>query len=159
MEAGEIMDAIINEQFIDLELGSRNKETVISFMSEILLREGRITDKDAYIDSVLEREKLASTSVGFDVGIPHGKSDAVKTATVFFGRSDQGINWNEEGEQVKLVFLLAIPSQAASNHHLKILAALSRKLMDETFIKLLNNGKDKLDILNSLEETLASVTV
>jgi fructose-specific phosphotransferase system IIA component len=128
-------------------------------MSDQLLLEGRITDKKLYLDSVLEREKLASTAVGFDVGIPHGKSQAVKTATVFFGRSDSGIKWNEEGEEVKLVFLLAIPSEAASNHHLKILAALSRKLMDESFIKLLKTGKSKMDILSSLEETLASVTV
>lgn len=152
------MEAIINSKFIALDIQSTDKETVIGAMSTIMLEEGRITDKDIYIESVMERERLESTAVGFGVGIPHGKSDAVETATVFFGRSDEGIVWNEEGEVVKLVFLLAIPSEAASNQHLRILAALSRKLMDETFIGLLNTGKDKEDILNSLEASLASVT-
>lgn len=153
------MKPIINEQFIDLELASNDKETVIMSMSERLLAEGRIEDKDVYVESVLEREKLASTAVGFGVGIPHGKSDAVKTATVFFGRSDEGIHWNDEGEKVNLVFLLAIPSEAASDQHLRILAALSRKLIDETFINLLNTETSKLEILCGLEETLAGVAV
>ena len=123
-----------------------------------VLEEGRITNKEIYLDSVLEREKLASTAVGFGVGIPHGKSEVVKTATVVFGRSDKGIKWNEDGETVKLLFLLAIPIEAASNQHLKILAALSRKLMDEDFIGLLKTGKNKADILNALTTSLVSVT-
>ena len=152
------MDAIINAKFIDLDLKSHSKIEAINSMSDVLLEEGRITDKEIYVESVLERERLESTAVGFEVGIPHGKSDAVETATVFFGRSDEGIVWNEDGEVVKLVFLLAIPSEAASNQHLRILAALSRKLMDETFIGLLKTGKNTEDILNSLEQSLANVT-
>ena len=152
------MKSIINEKFIDLELKHDDKEKIISNMSDLLLREGRLADKDKYMATVLEREKMSSTAVGFGVGIPHGKSDTVNTATVVFGRSDKGIEWNEEGEVVKLVFLLAIPSASASNQHLKILAALSRKLMDETFIDLLMKGSNKGDILSSLEETFATVS-
>lgn len=158
MEVGERMDAIISEKFINIDLNNKDKETIINLMSDVFLDEGRITDKKTYVDAVLEREGLESTAVGFGVAIPHGKSDAVKTATVFFGRSDEGIVWNEDGEVVKLIFLLAIPSEAASNQHLKILAALSRKLMDDEFIGLLNTGKNKADILSSLEASLSGVT-
>ena len=47
-------------------------------------------------------------------------------------------------------FLLAVPEEAASNQHLKILAALSRKLMNEEFIHELFNSTDKDRLLELL---------
>lgn len=149
------MDAIISREFINLKIPAGAKEEILSNMADVLIQNGRINDKQAYLKTVLEREKMTSTAIGFGVGIPHGKSDAVKSATVFFGRCQEGIIWDDEGEIVKLIFLLAVPSVAASNQHLKILAALSRKLMDESFIALLMKGENQEEILASLNEALA----
>ncbi len=54
-----------------------------------------------------------------------------------------------------MVFILAVPEESASNQHLKILAALSRKLMNENFRQeiLEINNKDKLlNLLNDVFE-------
>ena len=147
------MKAIINANFIDLDLSSNDKEAVIREMAGILLREDRINDEEDYVASVMKRESIESTAIGFEVGIPHGRCNAVNDATVFFGRSKEGIVWNDSGELVNLIFLLAIPEKSESDQHLKILAALARKLMDTEFIEELKSGENKEAILSSLEET------
>lgn len=38
-----------------------------------------------------------------------------------------------DGNPVRAVFMIAVPEAAAGNEHLKILIAISRKLIDEEF--------------------------
>lgn len=152
------MEKIIDYNLIELNLESNNRIEVIEYMADLINKNGRLNEKEKYIKEVLKREELSSTGVGFGVGIPHGKSDAVKIPTVAFGRSKEGIEWNSlDGEPVHMVFLLAVPEEAASNQHLKILAALSRKLMSDEFRKLLLDTEDKEAIMKVLQEILAKV--
>jgi fructose-specific phosphotransferase system IIA component len=153
------MEGIINERLVELDLSNKNKDEVISHMANLLDQSGRLSDKDVYIKSVLEREEIASTAVGFGVGIPHGKSNAVKTPSVVFARSNEGVVWDDEGEVVNLVFMLAVPNETETNNHLKILAALSRKLMNETFVEMLTNSQEKVKVLNELLNVLEEVNV
>ncbi|GAA0182552.1 hypothetical protein SH2C18_49120 [Clostridium sediminicola] len=151
------MEKIINENLVELNLQGNNKTKVIEYMASLLFEEGRLSEKEVYIKEVLAREELASTAVGFGVGIPHGKCDAVKIPSVVFGRCKESIMWDSQGEAVRLVFLLAVPKEAASDQHLKILAALSRKLMDEDFINLLLDSRNKASLLRELSEALSTV--
>ncbi|WP_461205629.1 PTS sugar transporter subunit IIA [Clostridium sp. DL1XJH146] len=152
------MDKIINDNLIELNLEETSKIEVIGFMADLLYNEGRLNEKEKYIKAVLEREELTSTAVGFGVGIPHGKSNSVKIPSVVFGRSTKGIKWDDTDEAlVNLVFLLAIPEAAASNQHLKILAALSRKLMNDEFREMLLNTQDEEALINELQEILDNV--
>lgn len=151
------MEAIITKEFIDLGMSMNHKEAVINHLSELLVKGKRIADKRTYINAVMEREAMASTAIGLDVGIPHGKSHTVKSPTIVFGRSEQGIVWNEDGESVKLVFLLAIPEKDTGNRHLKILAKLSRKLLDDEFLRFLKVGDSNDEILRMLENTFSSI--
>ncbi len=151
------MEAIITKEFIDLGMQIDQKEAVINHLSELLVKGRRITDKATYVNAVMEREAMTSTAIGLDVGIPHGKSHAVKSPTIVFGRSESGIVWNEDGEKVKLVFLLAIPEKDAGNRHLKILAKLSRKLLDDEFLQFLKVGDSSEEILGMLEKTFSSI--
>lgn len=152
------MEKIIDYNLIELNLESNNRIEVIEYMADLINKNGRLSEKEKYIKEVLAREELSSTGVGFGVGIPHGKSDAVKIPTVAFGRSKEGIEWNSlDGELVHMVFLLAVPEEAASNQHLKILAALSRKLMSDEFRKLLLDTEDKEAVMNVLQEILAKI--
>ena len=151
------MEPIIAKEFIELGLQHDNKEDVIDHLAQLLVKEERINNLETYVDSVMKREAITSTAIGFDVAIPHGKSEAVVTPTIVFGRSDEGIVWNEEGDVVKLVFLLAIPSQDTTNQHLRILAMLSRKLLDEGFIRALKEGHSDQAILGSLESIFSTI--
>lgn len=151
---------MIDVELIDLDLKGRDRDAAILSMIELIDKKGRLADKDIYRNVVMERELLGSTNIGFGVSIPHGKSDVVKIPTVAFGRSNAGIQWGTADEQmVNMVFLIAVPEKAASNQHLRILAALSRKLINEEFRAELFNMKDRNLVLQILEDALVEVAV
>lgn len=58
----------------------RTPEALIRWLSEPLVGRNVITDKDAFIQSVLHRESEGPTALGEALAVPHGKSDAVQQA-------------------------------------------------------------------------------
>lgn len=147
------MVEIIDENLINPELNLHNKEEIIKHLAIMMDESNRLKDLDQYIETVMEREKIGNTSVGYGVGIPHGKTDAVKVPTLVFGKTKELVKWGEEDDLVNLIFMIGVPESSSSNEHLKILAALSRKLIDENFREKLLNTDDK----NNLKKILVEV--
>lgn len=152
------MSSIINESLIKLNLKGNTKEDIINELALLIDKEGRLNSFDIYVEEVLKRETLSTTGVGFGVAIPHGKTDAVKIPTVVFGRSENGIQWGSlDDKPVYMIFLLAVPEEAVSDTHLKILAALSRKLMNSSFREKLLTLTSKEKIIELLETIFLNV--
>ena len=125
---------LIEKEGIFLDIDQEDKYTLINFLANGMLNANKISNLEEYVESVLERERLVSTSVGNAVAIPHGKSKAVLKPTVYFARTNKLVRWGEgEEDLVDLIFMLAVPDDDKSNDHLRILAQLSRKLVDENF--------------------------
>lgn len=116
-----------------LDLSSGNKKGVISEIANELKQTKKIKDSSKFIEDVLKREKLGSTGIGNNVAIPHARTEAVKDVVVGFGKSKQGIDFKAlDGEKVNLVFLMgANPKQL--NLYLRILAEISKLLMNSGF--------------------------
>lgn len=130
------------------------KQDVIRTLAGELFNAGKITDTEEFFQDALAREAIAPTFVGFDMGLPHGKTDHVLEASVCFGRTKAPVVWNEEsGDTADLVILIAVPLSEAGNTHMKILANLSRKLMHEEFRESLRNST-KEQVYNILTEVL-----
>ncbi|MFD3155907.1 PTS sugar transporter subunit IIA [Haloimpatiens sp. FM7330] len=144
------MTKMITKDMIVLDMEAKDKEDVIRKLSKIIEDTDRLIDLDGYIKQVKEREATYPTSIGFDVAIPHGKCDSVKTAGVAFARLKSEIAWSEE-ENVRYVFLIAVPEKEAGDTHLKILAQLSRKIMREEFRNDLEKANDVDKVLELLE--------
>ncbi|NTW71754.1 MAG: PTS transporter subunit EIIA, partial [Eubacteriaceae bacterium] len=149
---------IINKKMIKLDLAGNTKEDVIKELAHLIDGEGRLSDFKAYCDNVFEREAMSTTGIGFGIAIPHGKTDAVKEATVAFGRKQGGLDWASlDGDPAKIIFLIAVPNEAESNLHLKILAALSRKLMDDEFREELMKIDSEEVVLETLQKIFDTV--
>jgi len=144
------MDNLITKELIVLDLDLSSKEDVIKEMARVIEGQGRLYDYNNYVKQVFEREKNFSTAIGFEVAIPHGKTDSVKNASLAFARLKNEIQWSDE-EKVKYVFLIAVPETEAGDTHLKILAQLSRKIMREEF-------REKLKFSLGIDELLEVLT-
>lgn len=152
------MSNIINKNLIKLDINDNKKEEIIKILSNLINDENRLNNYDAYIEEVLHRESLTTTGIGYGIAIPHGKCSAVDVPTVAVGRISQGVEWESlDDKPVYVVFLLAVPEAAASDQHLRILAALSRKLMNEDFRNELFNSTDKDKILELLENVFSNL--
>ena len=135
---------LITEKRVLLNENFKDKKEAIEKMARLFVNDGVIEENDYenYLSSLLEREEIASTAVGFEVGLPHGKSSVVKYPGVAFARLKNPIIWcKEEKEVAKYIFMLAIPSAAVGNEHINILVDLSKKLLDDDFREVLSNSK------------------
>lgn len=154
------MSDIINSNLIKLNIKKNSKEEIIKELAHLINDEKRLNNYEDYVEEVLKRENLTTTGIGFGIAIPHGKCAAVKVPSVAVGRIDEGVEWDSlDGNPVKIVFQLAVPEEAASDQHLRILAALSRKLMDEEFVDELFNSKDKEGLLNLLTSVFDKIAI
>ena len=143
---------ILSANLIKLKLTSKTKEDVINEMASILDENGKLIDKDKYIKAVKDREKEFSTGIGMGIAIPHGKSSGVKEASLVFGRSVDGIDYQSmDDELAHIFFLIAVPEES-SDEHLKILSQLSRKLMHKDLRESLMKATSAGQVITLLEK-------
>lgn len=134
-------------------LAAGSKEAAIREMAEMLAATGNVRDVDELVRVALDREARGTTGLGESIAIPHAKTDAVERPTVGFARSDAGIEWGSpDGTRARLVFMISVPEAAAGDEHLRILALLSRKLMDADFRDRLQSAPDVPAVLDVLRE-------
>ncbi|MEU7184186.1 fructose-specific PTS transporter subunit EIIC [Streptomyces celluloflavus] len=149
----EVLSGYLTEQTLKTQLVSREKEAAIREMAELVAGTGKVADVDELVRVALAREAQGTTGLGEEIAIPHAKTDAVTAPVVGFARSAEGIDWGSlDGTPARLVFLISVPQAAAGDEHLRILALLSRKLMDPGFRARLQSAPDSAAILRVLGE-------
>ena len=98
--------------------------------------------RSTVFDSLLARERLASTGLGHGVAVPHGRIKGLKTACGAFFRVAQPIPFEApDGKPVQLLFVLLVPEQA-TEYHLQLLSELAQMFSDPAFRERLLNAAD-----------------
>ena len=101
---------ILSEESIILDLKSTTKEGIIQELVDKLYDTGSIDLKSKFIKALKRREKIGSTSIGYQMAMPHGKTKYVKKASVVIGKSKKGIDWPSiDGLPVKVIIMFAMP--------------------------------------------------
>ena len=137
---------LLKEETVCLSLENTGKEEVIDEMVAMLYADGVLQDAEAFKKEIIKREKISSTAFGNGIAIPHGKSPAVRMPRVAVGLSKKGISFDSsDGEPVYAVFMIAV-GENEDEVHLKLLSALSKKLMNPGFLSRLREctGKDQM---------------
>jgi len=142
----------LREDFCIKDLKSDNKEDAIKEIVDSLDKSGKLLDKDKFISDILERENLGSTGIGNGIAIPHARTNAVRGFIVGFGKSNPGIDFKSlDGNKVNLVFLMgADPSEL--NLYLRLLAELSKLLMNSYFRQSLLSAKNTSEIIEAIRK-------
>ncbi|WP_405840666.1 fructose-specific PTS transporter subunit EIIC [Streptomyces sp. NBC_01518] len=149
----EVLSGYLTEQTVKVRLDADGKEAVIREMAGLLARTGKVVDVEELVATALRREAQGTTGLGEEIAIPHAKTDAVSAPVVGFARSAEGVEWGSlDGTKARLVFMIAVPEAAAGDEHLRILALLSRKLMDAGFRERLSAAGDESAVLGVLSE-------
>lgn len=123
-----------------------SKDEVIKLLATKLLEAGYLNDYEEYLNSVYKREEIAATTVGYGIGLPHGKAACVKESVVAFMRVKNPVLWNlQENEKVKVIFMLAVSEKDGQVLHNDTLVELSKKILNEKF-------REKIETSNNIEE-------
>ena len=147
--------SLIVRELVKLDSESRTKEEAMRELVDLLHLAGRIEDSDRIEEAIWQREDVYSTGVGFQVAIPHCKSPYVITNSIAILKLQSPIEWKSLDEQpVKLVILIAIKEDRAGDEHLRMIASLSRNLMDEEFRKSMMSTNNKTTVLDLVNRAL-----
>ena len=146
---------LLDPRSISLTGAPASKKEALDQMVELMAKSGKIRDKEAYRQQVYAREEESTTAVGEGIAIPHGKGDSVIRPGLAAMVVKDGVDFDSlDEEPVHLIFLIAAPN-TKDNVHLDVLSKLSTLLMDEDFVKNLQNAstvEEFLDIVDKADE-------
>ncbi len=141
---------LLDRRSILLNGTPKNKNEALDQMVELMVKSGKIKDKEAYRNQVYEREEESTTGIGEGIAIPHGRGESVERPGLAAMVVKGGVDFDSlDGEPVTLIFLIAAPN-TKDNVHLDVLSKLSMLMMDEGFSDNLRNA-------GSVDEFLAII--
>lgn len=120
----------LHEENIITDLRADTKEEAIAQLTSLLVQSNHLaSDRDALLQSVLDRENEVSTCIGGGLAIPHGVLDEQSKGMVgVMGISHEGLPFETpDGRPVHCMVLLATPAHER-DRHLEVLAALARAI-------------------------------
>lgn len=143
---------IIHPDLIFLDEEYTDKASVIRKIAETAHSIGYLQDAEAFFQSVMKREEEVPTAIGYDVAIPHGKTDAVLKPFIAFFRTKETFTWTPGFEEVvQLIFQIGVPEAGTEKLHLKFISQVSKKLLDEEFRNQLTVIKEKNEVYQLLQ--------
>lgn len=146
--------ALLTAHCIDLNIRGNSAYSVLKALADMAYQNGFISDRGAFLQTLLLREKLHSTGFGFGIAVPHGKSAAVKQPFVLFARQAEGVDWRaSDDEAVTCWICLGVP-QEGDDEQVKVIGSLCRKIIHDEFISQLKRG-DTNQVLTLLNQTLS----
>ncbi|MFD3944442.1 fructose-specific PTS transporter subunit EIIC [Streptomyces sp. NPDC058579] len=148
-----VLSGYLTGATVNVRLDAGDKDSAIREMAAMLATTGKVADLDGLVRAAFAREAQGTTGLGEEIAIPHAKTDAVTAPIVGFARSAEGVEWGSlDGTKARLIFMITVPEAAAGDEHLRILAMLSRKLMDPGFRERLLSAVDEVAVLRVLGE-------
>ncbi len=114
---------IIDQELLISELKTEDATEAFEIMTDLMQEKKKISNSREILNKLLEREKLASTSIGKNTAIPHAKIKNLKNPIIMIAICRKGFSYNPaDKEPVNLIILVLSPAGAPALH-LQILAA------------------------------------
>jgi fructose-specific phosphotransferase system IIA component len=145
------LSRFIDDKLISFDLKGNTKEEIIKELVELAGNSDLVKNKEELLKSVLDREKLVTTGVGYNVAFPHAKTKSVRGVVIAFGRKSEGVDFEAmDRKPVNLFFLIAAPEDAIGAH-LNVMAKLSFLMKNEKNRQKLLKAKYKEDLIEILD--------
>jgi fructose-specific phosphotransferase system IIA component len=124
---------ILSRACVRVPLKATDKAGVITELVDLLAEAGKITDRDAVLRAVLDREATRSTAIGYGLAVPHGKSPGCPKLAIALGRAAKPIDFeSKDGQLASIIVLLASPPEQ-TGPHIQALARISRLMLMQPF--------------------------
>ncbi len=134
-------EPLITTDLVALDLEAPDRDTATRALIDLLVSAGRVTDADGFHADVRAREAQMATGMPGGIGLPHARSEHVTVPSLAVGRVPAGVDFGAPDGPATLVFLIAAPAGGDADH-LKILAALARRLVHESFRTSIKEAAD-----------------
>lgn len=140
------IEKFLNKKVCYFNLEFKTKKDALEYFCSKLVEEGFGENKKQLLLAALKREEEFSTGVGSEVAVPHIRIPEMKTSVLLFAKV-KPMNWDSiDNKDIKYVFFIALNDQ--DNVHIEILSELSRNLMNDDFLMMLDSISSFDEIIN-----------
>jgi PTS system nitrogen regulatory IIA component len=145
------LKTVLTRETVSLHLRGTTKDEIINELLDILVRAGKIKDREAALASVFDRERKMSTGMKHGIAIPHGKTAAVSDLVACIGVSDHAVEFDSLDHEPCRIFIMTLSPIERTGPHLQFLAEVSL---------LFKSSEKRAEILaaSSSEEVLKILT-
>jgi PTS system fructose-specific IIC component len=129
----------------------RNKERILDSLVTVLELSGRTGNRCKLLNDFINRERKASTAIGYGIAIPHVRTMQAKEFILGFARANEGLYFDSpDGDPVQLFLIMASPPYD-DNFYLKIFKCLAEVLQYEQFRHELLQAEAPYDIIRAFK--------
>ncbi|MDH3345694.1 MAG: PTS sugar transporter subunit IIA [Kiritimatiellaceae bacterium] len=142
---------VLSKESIVARLKAETKPAVIEELVDAIAWTGKIKNRDAALQAVLNREDKMSTGMQNGIAIPHGKTDAVEELLIAIAIKPDGVDFDAMDGQPCKIFIMTLSPENHVGPHIQFLAEISKVLGNETL-------REKLIQATTAEEILKILT-
>ena len=144
--------SLLDPSLVRVPVESTLKEEMIAELGELLVRSGRIKDREGMLQALLEREEKGSTGIGGGIAIPHARTDEIEGIVLAMGVSPEGVEFDAvDDEPVHLVFLL-MGSTARPDLNVEALADIGQLVQVPGVYEKLVAASSAQELIRIIEE-------
>ncbi|MCE2596829.1 PTS sugar transporter subunit IIA [Motilimonas cestriensis] len=152
---------LISQQTILLDFAADSKTDALYKICAHLFLMRKTQNPAGLYDDIIKREAIVSTFAGQHTAIPHVISSHVSEPVLCFVRlSNQDFVWNDNDEDVRIIFFLSVPEQKdlkqlrESQSH--VFSSIAQLMQDTHIMDLWLTTNDEQVILDSLKTAFQS---
>jgi PTS system nitrogen regulatory IIA component len=143
---------VLTANTVSLHLKGTTKDEIIDEMLEILVSAGKVSNKTAALECVLDREKKMSTGMKHGIAIPHGKTNTVSDLVACIGVSDNPVDFDSLDQEPCRIFIMTLSPVNKTGPHLQFLAEVSLLFKSAEKRQEILKASDKERIIKILTE-------
>ena len=147
-----MLSEVLTEDLVTTGLQARTKNDVIVSMLDMLCTTGKVRDRDAALQALMDNEARMSTGMEHGIAIPHAKTDAVDELLACVAVTKKKIDFESLDRKPARIFIMTLSPKGRTGPHIRFLAEVSQLLNDEKKRKQVLSARNSRDLLSALVE-------
>lgn len=147
-------ERMVDKKNVNLNMSAKSKYDAIRKMGQMLYDTGRIKSIDKFIEDVFKREEVETTNMDIGVAIPHSQANVIKRTSISIVKLSKEISWEDYGEPVKIIFLIAVSPTDKGIKHLEVISKIAEILIDDKFIQFLKKTRNSRKLLKRMNKLI-----
>lgn len=119
------LKTVLTAETINLHLKGSTKDEIINELLDMLVAAGKISDRQAAFNAVMEREQKMSTGMKHGIAIPHGKTDSIEDLVACVGIAEKPVEFDSLDHEPCRIFIMTLSPLEKTGPHLQFLAEIS----------------------------------
>lgn len=144
--------SLLEERVVKVPLEAAEKEEAICELLELLVRAGKVTDRQGVLEALYERERKDTTGIGGGIAIPHAKHPDLKGVELAIGVSRQGVEFDAVDDEPVYVVFLVVAEAHNPAPNVEVLADIGNIMQVPGVYEKLKSALSASEVIRAIQE-------